>query len=220
MLESLTRNIHSLIDSESLTTESYSNLFSGIDFNDILYSILKNPLHVIQNESFMHPNGFIKLVLYHFANGSKLRLHIWPIKKAVVQNDPHNHTGNFISRILKGSIINQTFSINSDGQSYQHYKDFLKINEHRLDYKKSVHLKIDSTETFLKNESYQMNHQIIHRTVPINDNTASLVLSMEKRKEYSDVFKINSEKADLKFVGQFDLHSMQKTINNLIEIDL
>lgn len=63
-------------------------------------------------QSYWHPNGFLKVVVRAFEDGSRLRLHYWPgLSERVVplDEDIHTHRWNYWSLVLVGALRVETF---------------------------------------------------------------------------------------------------------------
>lgn len=77
-----------------------------------------NKLEVIK-----HPNGFLKIRLCLFSDGSALRLHVW---KPNSRANPHNHRWDFVSTVLMGelteTVLTENISEFSKKYSIHHYQ--------------------------------------------------------------------------------------------------
>jgi hypothetical protein len=84
--------------------------------------------------SYVHPNGFVKLDLARTSSWA-LRLHVWSSGVSDELNDPHDHRGFLVSRVLRGAITNNEFEVRpkvGGATSYLRYKDVLRDSVHQL----------------------------------------------------------------------------------------
>ena len=75
---------------------------------DYLSNLSQTDKLIIQNASYLHTNGFYKIILKRYDDGSCLRLHYW-LKDYNTDQNPHNHGWNFYSKILVGSLQNTNY---------------------------------------------------------------------------------------------------------------
>lgn len=101
-------NKHTHVDFQSLDI-----IKSDTKFKEFLKQLINNDQNILNEiQSYYHPAGFIKLIIYKGANNEQLRLHFWGKggEKAIKQNfndgwEPiHNHRWNFSSKIIRGGL--------------------------------------------------------------------------------------------------------------------
>lgn len=89
-------------------------------FGYIMSTEWHSDLESIGMNSYVHPNGFTKLVLPSLSDGvEEYRFHIWPRGEA--ETDIHNHTSSFNSLVLAGCIREELFQ-KIPGQQYVLHK--------------------------------------------------------------------------------------------------
>lgn len=148
--------------------------------------------------SYFHSNGFLKLTLAGVAPEWVLRLHIWKGPPKINENDIHDHCGFFISRIIRGSLINQTFDFTgpNDGREYYEFRHTVGANPPVV----WVGIKrlILTEETIINsNTTYFLPDTVIHRTIPTQDFPCiTLVLQGPKRKTSSMIYRNSQRKSD------------------------
>jgi hypothetical protein len=76
---------------------------------DQIDRILGEPalLQEVAASSFLHPNGFVRLIVGGDgrAFGERVRLHLWPSDVSAQRTDIHNHCWRFHSTVLAGQVM-------------------------------------------------------------------------------------------------------------------
>ena len=72
----------------------------------VLQEILETPELLLQvaSQSYIHQLEFEKFVIAKSSSGRWLRIHHWPSKINLKDQDVHSHCANFASKILNGSL--------------------------------------------------------------------------------------------------------------------
>lgn len=90
---------------------------------EYLHDLLQGPEYICSDQSlvaYRHPNGFTKIRLAALTdNGWAIRLHVWGKKSA--DENIHSHRWNFASRILIGSLIEETYETTESGKYAKYY---------------------------------------------------------------------------------------------------
>ena len=81
-------------------------------------------LAVVVQKSYMHDNGFSKIVLGESPHGGRLRLHVWQ-QGADAEENIHDHRWSFTSRILTGCLHNELWdTCIAQAPGAEHYRQF------------------------------------------------------------------------------------------------
>ncbi|MDQ1024744.1 hypothetical protein QF035_002326 [Streptomyces umbrinus] len=84
-------------------------------------SMSNSELHELCERSYLHTNGFAKIVLNNFPDGSALRLHVWMDAEAGDEGHVHSHRWSFRSAILCGELEQCLYRI-EDGGTFGRYQ--------------------------------------------------------------------------------------------------
>lgn len=145
----------------------------------------------LQNNSYLHSNGFLKLVLWRDErDGSAVRLHFWPPDCENTYGDLHNHRWNFWSTIISGELQYEEYEKSHSGDPYFHYRyhgsrselsQMEHIGEQRL-----VRIKHGSR---IAGEHYYVSNDQLHVTYGTLDKpTITLVVQSPNKREHADVY--------------------------------
>ena len=147
-------------------------------------------LSYIQTNSYVHPNGFKKVVFpAEPRDCEEYRVHFWPSQGVVT--DIHNHTSDFCSLVVKGELIEEMYQ-KIEGDKYTLYRCSNEITSgctqlsklHRCD------LMFIQKQRILENQCYDISCDTFHRVcVAANTTTVSLVKQMKKERSISFVAK-------------------------------
>jgi hypothetical protein len=142
--------------------------------------------------SYLHPNGFTKIVLLS-ANHFQLRLHMWrPCDQPrIVPENVHNHRWDFSSVLLTGGYRYQEFVAASRGQTFHSYG--YRSQRGTASYSltaRGQRTLICAFDAYLQaGSSYTLRADVLHRVIgdPART-TATLVLQGPRVRDNVDVF--------------------------------
>jgi hypothetical protein len=90
---------------------------------EYLHDLLEGPKSSYASQfpvGYRHPNGFTKIRLAELSDyGWAIRLHVWAEQSA--DDNIHSHRWKFASRILSGSLIEETYDITAEAGEYAKY---------------------------------------------------------------------------------------------------
>lgn len=165
------------------------------DFADFFdYILSRRCFHdfgFIRRSSYIHSNGFIKIVFPPDADEvEEYRFHIWP--KGGALSDIHNHTSDFESLILKGMIQEELFE-KIEGNTYILYRCTERelTGEASLIPIETCNVRSVGKRLLGKHEAYRIAINGYHRvaTSPRFEVT-TLVRQLAKQRNYSFVVKL------------------------------
>lgn len=179
-----------------LMEEIVRNLGQSHQLITLLKLILDDPeqLDQVASQSYIHYNGFDKLVLLSSTSPQyKLRLHVWwpSPDQSVTTENIHNHRWDFSSIILIGAYRKQEYQLSDEGVETYSYRYFSpKGQDHySMDFLDIKKLTCTLDEFMTAGTSYTLPHTILHRiTSPRQKLTATLMLQGPAIKESTDVF--------------------------------
>ncbi len=126
-------------------------------------------LQTIARRSYLHPNGFDKIVLIDSQRPAyKLRLHVWlpsEEQKAIAPEDVHNHRWDFCSHVLMGSLDWEEYVLTDSGEPrYQyHYRSPGNSDAFSLESVGTVRTQRVFETTLPAGLSYRLQHGVLHR---------------------------------------------------------
>lgn len=150
-------------------------------------------LREIAARSYVHPNGFLKIVLLS-RELYQLRLHVWPgdaRQGAVDRGNIHNHRWDFAATVLRGGYRHQEFVTASDGDSHGSYEYDADrgAGRYSLAYRGTVGLRCVFNSYLPAGTFYSLSADVIHKvSCPPGKPTVSLILQGSYRKSMVDVF--------------------------------
>lgn len=153
--------------------------------HSLLASVLRDGSYLaeVAAASYMHNNGFNKIVLATGAGGEyKLRLHLWRPHREPHSEHIHNHRWMFSSIVLAGEMQMEFFELASDhsgGPQLERHRYSRSLGSSRFGTQFVDRVKIRSTfaGTLGSGASYWLRGNVFHRiTVPREDLAATLVL--------------------------------------------
>jgi hypothetical protein len=141
--------------------------------------------------SYVHPNGFAKVVLGHLAHGGALRAHLWERPISEIDNDIHDHRGAFASSVLAGELRDQHYEIVPDGETWDYFLDAPSgtRNRHELTPDGARSLQLVQSVTRRQGTSYSLDGTELHRSTPSELPTLTIVLEMTPDRSVSNVFR-------------------------------
>jgi hypothetical protein len=177
--------------------------FSNRRFLSELLTTLANHYSAqIAQSSYLHANGFYKLLLLSSHDKSNLRLHIrMPGQAGDVEENVHDHRWHFGSKMLWGSY--QMFEWKEFEQgSYRYYHYKYKRSASEIKFPKGIQfLEIISDSIYIKGDKYFMDDSRLHSIKPIEDQGfITLVLTGPKTKDSCKLYakqKIPANKIEL-----------------------
>jgi hypothetical protein len=153
-------------------------------------SLTRSALERIAGTSYMHPNGFRKIVLSTAEDGAKLRVHHWPANRPAEASNVHNHRWPFASAVVIGSL-RSTLVVVADGRDAVQRFVF-EPNEPGKNNTMSpagvATLAVSHIAEFGAKSSYVVNAIQLHR-IQARPGTVSLMLSGPAQRSYTDVFR-------------------------------
>jgi hypothetical protein len=114
------------------------------------------------------------------------------------ENDPHDHRGFLVSRIIGGRVRNDEFQTSTGPEStpFMHYRDHLADSLHRLTEVGMTTLAADRSVVHSENDTYSLARDTVHRTCPVTPFPAiTLVLEGPHTREFSNVYRISPRPA-------------------------
>lgn len=124
-----------------------------------------------------HANGFWKVVLRRFSDGSKLRLHVW--SHAHVGN-AHDHRWDFNGAVLQGALLETCYTSvpENDGTEHQVYE--VRSNQ-LFDTARVESLRATGTTLLVPGCMYWRRAGLVHSVVAHAPDTVSLVATERPR---------------------------------------
>lgn len=157
----------------------------------LIESLLRQPdqLASVVSRSYVHPNGFRKLVVAFPERGTKLRLHHWPEGDAEPSN-VHNHRWAFASAIISGRLHSSLFTTAENGEVVDRYR--FEPNQPGGRYTLSPdgrgRISVTNVAEFGPGSTYALGAEQLHQ-VRANPNTLSLMLSGPAERDRTRVFR-------------------------------
>lgn len=136
------------------------------DWPSKLWSLASETVEVIR-----HANGFLKIRLVNYPDGSCLRLHKWDHG---FRGNPHNHKWDFIGFVLQGKLIERKYfdSENFGGREKRifHYKEDLLVDTGVVSKYEAYTKELVALDT-----PYYRAAEELHEVVSVEKNTLSIV---------------------------------------------
>ena len=167
------------------------------DFDEIFEYVLKKQFFLdtefVRKHSYVHPNGFTKLVLPASRTDiEEFRLHFWPVTG--ISSDIHNHTSGFKSLVIQGEIREELFD-EAAGENFVIYKCSERdvTGAANLEPVRKCNLLSREKIAIRKGQSYEISAETLHRvTTPRGIETVTLVAQLAKQRDHSFVAKSSS----------------------------
>ncbi|HEX6341454.1 hypothetical protein [Umezawaea sp.] len=134
----------------------------------------------VARNSYLHPNGFLKIVLMSEPT-FQLRLHVWRpglTGEPVVEN-VHSHRWDFASRLLLGGYRFQEFVVDEAGERFHSYRYLGHDGQDSYGLRSTgeAGLRCTFNAFFPSGSGYLLTSDVLHRVVSApGDTTVSLVL--------------------------------------------
>lgn len=123
-------------------------------------------LEWVQTRSYLHSNGFDKIVLWGDGEKSrKLRLHYWS-GNAISTPTIHSHSWNFTSYVILGGIEVTHYDPDDTGQEFWSYR-IASRDDARSD--ATVRMRRRASVQFTQNDVYVESTQAFHDVLPIGE---------------------------------------------------
>ncbi|NNH00960.1 hypothetical protein [Acinetobacter sp. ANC 5414] len=140
--------------------------------NEQLLSLIKNEkiLHKISRKSYIHNNGFIKIVLIDKRPHYAIRLHIWP-NTEINNASAHNHPWDITVKIISGEYewINcSIYNLGNKNALLYNCIYYNNYNSHKIIFLKNVKLNQDEIISYKKGDIFDYSKNIYHTIKKIN----------------------------------------------------
>jgi hypothetical protein len=175
---------------------------SGTELRSYLATVIAKPSKLVEigKRSFFHSNGFSRLVLETYpATRQKLRLHYWDSPDAGLSQDPHNHAWSFVSCIMAGQFVQETYSVTSIPGSKFVACELLPNPPGFSGYKHRERYTVSLVSTerryFDPGDVYRLGDDIIHKFYPIRTPAFTIVVQLPSSKQTSLMY-IPAEQRD------------------------
>jgi len=197
-LRTIRQNIVASLEKYSAVEHSYRFCLQEYSINPsslkfALSHLSHQNIEAIARRSYLHPNGFVKIVLLESQLPFfRLRLHVWPSGQTnVIEEDAHNHGWDVFSTVMAGRISIRNFNVVA-GSTHNRFllNSNLKDNRtYEFLNKGPCSLSESFTATLNAGAYYQSPSHTIHRVHP-EDNAlaATLVLQGISHEQVSSVF--------------------------------
>lgn len=232
--------IKSYAETEELTAKASREIVVELSvkasITSLIREILSNRgwLQKIANRSYTHNNGFDKFVLLSSEKPPfKLRLHIWWNDGSLVcKENIHDHSWDFCSALVSGTMRFQIFQPDDAGTDFFHYdcgfpKTIRTGQEIRMSdsgYKFNFLGKAKLTCVFDTNLStgnaYFLSHDLLHRVMKTPGATTSTIMLHGKflRKNSNLYVRDTINDADYSTVSKFRVDEVVEKLENYLEI--
>jgi len=150
-------------------------------------------IEAIARRSYLHPNGFLKVVLLESDSPFfRLRLHVWLSGETnVIEEDAHNHGWDVFSTVMAGRISIQNFDVVA-GSTHNRFllnSKLKKHNTYEFLNQGPCSLSDSFTATLNAGAYYESPRHTIHRVHPADKAlAATLVLQGISHEHASSVF--------------------------------
>lgn len=218
------------LKSSKFVPENYLSTLYKLSEKECIVDFLKsirndeNRLNEISSQSYLHQNGFNKLILSsNFDLGWRLRMHIWQTNYCNNDLDIHNHSWNYASVIVLGKLTNEIYRVSKDGENYYHHIytiDNIK-SESSLKVVGVENLIIDNSITYKARDIYYQTQDKLHRTFPSGKKpTVTIVVQQKGKGNFSDVYKKRQQNYS-KFIGHtgtlIEVNQIKHSIDTILK---
>lgn len=141
---------------------------------EYLHDLLQGPESTDQSlVAYRHPNGFTKIRLAALRDyGWAIRLHVWAKQSA--DEDIHSHRWNFASRILAGSLVEETYEITTESGEYAKYYCPPSVEgRYSLEFQHECSVRQVRRDVYQQDASYVRDAQTLH--MALADSTSPAV---------------------------------------------
>jgi len=165
---------------------------------DLIEAILLDETKTVEvgHESYHHDNGFTKLVLARpSAAVGEIRLHHWEsgTPERDLPSNVHDHTSSFTSVVLNGVLHSTIFARTERGPSSTEYQAYLCHGRrgdqtYSLTHLGGANLQVVSAYAIGAGQIHFLHGRILHRIVPLEPETISLVIQGPRTADSTSVF--------------------------------
>lgn len=184
---------------------------------ELITSSMNQSLETIVEKSFLHPNGFDKLVLVS-GNHFNIRLHNFhPPQVMQPAETVHNHKWEFASSVLSGGYTASTFDVNCGDEERLHYTYTSGVG---MELNGSSNITLTQTESLVAGDSYFMPNNRFHSIESVNaDGCLTLMMTGLTDETSTNVYSKDLIPSD-QMAGQCGLRmfSDQEVVNTLEQI--
>jgi hypothetical protein len=141
--------------------------------------------------AYRHPNGFIKLRLASLTDfGWALRLHIWA--KGSSDYDIHSHRWDFASRVLSGTITEDTYRLVARDANYAQYRCSPSVEGcYSLDFQGKCDVELSGRSQYRQDASYERDAETLHLAYTgLASGAVTLFIQGEERKSSTTVIRL------------------------------
>jgi hypothetical protein len=112
--------------------------------------------------AYRHPNGFTKIRLTTLDDyGWTIRLHVWAERAS--DYDIHSHCWNFASRILAGSLTEETYTLAAGAGKYSVYNCSPSVGgQYSLKFQHKCDVNLVSKDVYQQGASYERDAKTLH----------------------------------------------------------
>lgn len=200
-------------DLSDLHTELVDLLVSG-EVAAIVRRLMQDPVQLAKaaSRSYVHPNGFRKLVIALRKNGATLRIHHWSLSDTSASN-VHNHRWPFASAIIAGRVRSAQYTLADGGDAVERYRfePSRAGGQYALTPAGKGRISVSSIAEFSSGSTYALDVEQLHQ-VRCDRDTLSLVLSGPAERDHTDVFRpasLGPQSRDLPLLPVSDIrHSL------------
>jgi hypothetical protein len=159
----------------------------------LLRRLLQSPeeLAAVAARSYVHDNGFVKIVLESGENGDgALRLHIWP-SEAGADGNIHNHCWDFTSFVLTGTLEYEEFVNDDAGALLAEHFAYAPTDDFHYELRSRGMQSLRPTRSGVREagDVYEMSGETLHWTCGRHGTTTVTLLAQgAHRREYADVY--------------------------------
>lgn len=227
----LDERLYNAPDPMSVARDVLNNIGNRVQLLELLRSILSDEslANQIASCSCEHPNGFDKINLINSDNQAyKLRMHIWWHDHIVRRpEDVHNHSWDFSSIILMGSLRSQEYQISETGVDKYQYVYNVKPFDPVVEYVGKSKLRCIFDDILMPGNCYTLSHRVLHRvTRNSSHTTVTLVVQGRFLSDKSSIYADqplqiqNSGKLPMRWFSITDLQERLKKLSELCESDI
>ena len=210
------------VDNGSFTMSQIIAVLGTSKMRKRLFSlILRQSLKQVLANSYMHDNGFEKWVLINNPN-FKLRLHVYEDSRLVPQENRHNHSWDFASYIIEGTLQNTIYQedkVNGEEDLLHYRYSPVRAGKYLAEFVNMTKLKKMTDINLSPNTAYFMPAEVIHRISyeqTFKQRTITLMLTGKRKNYHCDLFSEHDFKDDERPANPFSLQDFQNRFSDLI----
>tara|TARA_B110000211_G_scaffold234413_1_gene303964 strand:- start:730 stop:1362 length:633 start_codon:yes stop_codon:yes gene_type:complete len=167
------------------------NIEEIIDLKEDIFQTLSdhNMLEEIASKSYVHPNGFAKIV-YETLEGTICRLHIYP-PGAVADKNIHDHRWDFSSVTICGALPMSLYRVSEGKGHILHSYEKGGARGHKISRIQSCHASRVKYLSVPKMHGYYMPSDLFHRIEAVKELTITYVETYPAQRK--SCYLVNSE---------------------------